>query len=86
MDADQLIIEYENLLWQIAGLRNYRARKDLITMSNRCDQIRQSISVEAITCRRLHKPTVKYNELLEEFRTSLDVLSEYTTFAVLLDR
>ncbi len=88
MDAEtveQMFADYEALLPKIASIQDFRTRRDLLHMTRSCENLRNDISKESVVCRRLQRPTVKYLEYLEQFRRSLDTLSEYTTLALLMD-
>ena len=39
---------------------------------------------ELVECRRLHKPTVKYQDIEQDLRNRLDTMEQYITFATLL--
>lgn len=79
-----MIAEFEDLLLKIATITDFMTRKDLLKLAHRAGDIRRAISVEEVNCRRLKRPTSKYNELVVEFEQALNTLSEYTTLALLL--
>lgn len=80
-----MFAEYEALLPKIASINDFRVRRDLLHIARSCENIKQAISIELITCRRQKKHTVKYFELLENFCRVLETLGEYTTLALLMD-
>lgn len=84
MDIHQMIAEFEALVLRIASITDFMVRKDLLKIAHRAGDIRRAISNEEVNCRRLQRPTSKYNELVNEFEQVLNTLSEYTTLALLL--
>lgn len=39
---------------------------------------------ESVECRRLHKPTARYQEIEQDLLARLDLMEQYITFATLL--
>ncbi|CAB4129063.1 hypothetical protein UFOVP112_161 [uncultured Caudovirales phage] len=39
---------------------------------------------ELVECRKLHKPTIKYQEIEQDLETRLELMEQHITFAMLL--
>ena len=88
MDAEtvtQMFADHDALWTKISSIHSSQIRSDLIHMSRACESLREQISKESVICRQRKHPTIKYLEYLEQFRSALDTLSEYTTLALLMD-
>jgi len=81
----EIIAQHESLEPKIWAIVQHNTKMDLLKMARSCSNLRDDISRELVECRRLHRLTVKYHELLERYQTSVNSLQEYTTFALLLD-
>ena len=62
----------------------YHARSDLNKLYGNCRGLADMLSKEAVTCRRLHRPTQTYIELNSKLGTMIDELEQWITFASLL--
>jgi hypothetical protein len=69
---------------QIATVRNRVARKDLIKMLKPIESALNQMSKESVECRRLHRPTARYQQLEQETQDLISHLEKYLTFACLL--
>jgi hypothetical protein len=68
---------------QVKSLIKNRGTYDLMTMYHTCEDLRSELSIEAIECRRLHKPTPQFLELYKKFEKQLENLEMNLTFAAL---
>lgn len=69
---------------QIATVKNKVARRDLLKMVRAVDQVIVAADMESVECRRLHKETLKYRELVKKVEDLLLNLEQHITFASLL--
>jgi predicted nucleic acid-binding Zn-ribbon protein len=68
----------------IATVKNKVARRDLLKMVKTIDQSIVAADMESVECRRLHKETPKYRELVKQTEDLLTNLEQHITFASLL--
>lgn len=85
LSYELLTERHEQVLAAIRTMTNHSLSKDLRRMSRACDNCRTELSKESIQCRKYRRETIKYQELLQQYSTCLQVLEEYVTFGVLLD-
>ena len=69
---------------QIALVKNKQARRDLMKMITTIDIALTSADMESVECRRLHRNTPKYNDLIKTANDLLTNLEQHITFAHLL--
>jgi hypothetical protein len=69
---------------QIATVRSRVARRDLIKMLKPIDSALNQMSKESVECRRLHRPTARYQLLEQEAQDLVKNLEKYLVFACLL--
>ena len=69
---------------QIATVRSRVARRDLIKMLKPIDSALNCLSKESVECRRLHRPTARYQLLEQEAQDLVKHLEKYLIFACLL--
>jgi len=69
---------------QIATVRSRVARKDLIKMLKPIDSALNRLNKESVECRRLHRPTARYQLLEQETQDLVKHLEKYLIFACLL--
>jgi hypothetical protein len=69
---------------KIVQIKNKVARKDLLKMVQTIDRAMVAADMESVECRRLHKKTVRYQELVQTAQNLLDNLEKHLTFAALL--
>ena len=70
---------------RIAGVKNYRSKKDLLQIARTCDNLITEISKEAVACRRLKRLTPEFESVSNRFIEAVQHLEELATFALLLD-
>jgi hypothetical protein len=81
---DELFQRLDSAERAIAAVKNKVARKDLLKMVKGVDQAIVSADMESVECRRLHKETPKYRELVKKVADLLTNLEQHITFANLL--
>ena len=69
---------------QIVTVRNRTARRDLTKMLKPIHLALINMSKESVECRRLHRPTARYQQLEQEAEDLMGNLEKYLTFACLL--
>ena len=68
----------------IATVKNKVARRDLLKMVKTVDVAIVAADMESVECRRLHKETPRYRELVKKVDDLLTNLEQHITFASLL--
>jgi hypothetical protein len=69
---------------QIASIRSRVARRDLVKMLKPINIVLNKLSQESVECRRLHRPTARYQTLEQEAEDLVKNLEKYLVFACLL--
>jgi hypothetical protein len=69
---------------QIQIIKDPVARRDLKRMYNTVESILDDISSESVECRRLHRETQKYRDLVGQAESYMDNLEQNITFASLI--
>ncbi len=69
---------------QIAAVQNRAARRDLVKMLKPINTVLIRLSQESVECRRLHRPTARYQELEQQAEDLVKNLEKYLVFACLL--
>jgi len=81
---DELLRRLDLAEKQIAQVNNKVARRDLLKMIRAVDQAIVAADQESVECRRLHKETSRYRELVQKVNNLLTNLEQHITFASLL--
>ena len=81
---DELLERVEQAERQISAVRNKTARRDLIKMLKPIDFVLNQMSKESVECRRLHRPTARYQQLEQQAQDLVQHLEKYLVFACLL--
>jgi len=81
---DELYTRLDLAESQIAQVKNKVARKDLLKMVQTIDRALVAADQESVECRRLHRETLHYQELVKNARELIVNLEQHLTFAVLL--
>ena len=68
----------------IAGVKHKIARRDLLKMVKAIDRSIVAADMESVECRRMHKETSKYRELVKQTSDLITNLEQHITFASLL--
>jgi hypothetical protein len=70
---------------QIATIQNKVARRDLLKMVKTIDSAMVAADMESVECRRLHRETYRYKELIQQADQLITNLEQHLTFAALLN-
>jgi DNA-binding IscR family transcriptional regulator len=81
---DELFQRLDRAEKAIAAVKNKVARRDLLKMVKAVDQSIVAADMESVECRRLHKETLRYRELVQKVNDLLTNLEQHITFASLL--
>ena len=81
---DELFRRLDHAEQAIATVKNKVARRDLLKMVKTIDQAVTAADRESVECRRMHKETPKYRELVNQIADLLTNLEQHITFANLL--
>ena len=68
----------------IANVKNRVSRRDLLKMVRAIDHAVTAADMESVECRRLHRETSRYKELVQKVNDLLTNLEQHITFANLL--
>ena len=68
----------------IATVKHKVARRDLLKMVKAVDQAIVAADMESVECRRMHRETSRYRELVKTVADLLTNLEQHITFASLL--
>ena len=69
---------------QISQISNKVARRDLMTMLRTIDRVMVAADQASVECRRLHRETLRYQELVQQAQELMTNLEQHLTFAALL--
>jgi hypothetical protein len=81
---DELFQRLDQAEKAIATVKNKVARRDLLKMVKGIDQAIVAADMESVECRRMHRETSKYRELVQKVKDLLTNLEQHITFANLL--
>ena len=81
---DELFQRLDRAEKHIAQVKNKVARRDLLKMVKAIDVAIVAADMESVECRRLHKETPRYRELVKQTEDLLTNLEQHITFANLL--
>lgn len=81
---DELFQRLDSAERAIATVKNKVARRDLLKMVKGVDQAIVAADMESVECRRMHKETSRYRELVQKVDDLLTNLEQHITFASLL--
>ena len=70
---------------QIATIQNKVARRDLLKMVKTIDSAMVAADMESVECRRLHRETLHYKEIVKQADGLITNLEQHLTFAALLN-
>jgi len=82
---DELLKRLDSIEKAIPTIKNKVARKDLMKMLRNIDTAINSVSKESVECRRLHRETLRYRELVKNAEKLIANLEQHLTFAALLN-
>ena len=81
---DELFERLDNAEQAIATVKNKVARRDLLKMVKTIDTAIVAADMESVECRRMHRETSRYRELVQKVNDLLTNLEQHITFASLL--
>jgi len=81
---DDLLERLDQIERKIPQIRNKVARRDLMKMLKNIDVAVNAVSRESVECRRLHRETLHYQELVQQVKALIANLEQHLTFAALL--
>jgi predicted nucleic acid-binding Zn-ribbon protein len=81
---DELYTRLDLAERQIAQITNKVARRDLLKMVQTIDRAMVSADMASVECRRLHRETLHYQELVTQAQDLIANLEQHLTFAALL--
>ena len=82
---DELLDRLDKVERAIPQIRNKVARRDLLKMLRNIDVALNAVSKESVECRRLHKETGHYRELVKTAENMVSNIEQHLTFAALLN-
>jgi hypothetical protein len=82
---DELLIRIDQIERAIPMVKNKVARRDLLKMLKNIDVALNAVSRESVECRRLHRETLHYQELVLNAEKLIANLEQHLTFAALLN-
>ncbi len=82
---DELLTRLDKIERAIPTIKNKVARRDLMKMLRNIDTAINNVSKESVECRRLHKETGHYRELIQKASDLITNLEQHLTFAALLN-
>jgi hypothetical protein len=82
---DELLERLDQIERKIPQIRNKVARRDLMKMLRNIDIAVNAVSKESVECRRLHRETRYYKELVTQAEKLIINLEQHLTFAALLN-
>ena len=81
---DELYQRLDRAERQIATIKNKVARGDLLKMVKAVDRAMVAADMESVECRRLHRETARYRELVKNATDLIANLEQHLTLAALL--
>jgi predicted nucleic acid-binding Zn-ribbon protein len=81
---NKLFLRLDRAERAIATVKNKVARKDLYKMVKTVDRAIVAADMESVECRRLHKETARYQDLVKKVNELITNLEQHITFASLL--
>jgi predicted nucleic acid-binding Zn-ribbon protein len=81
---DELYTRLDQAERKIALVKNKVARRDLLKMVQTIDRAMVAADMASVECRRLHRETMHYQELVKQAQELITNLEQHLTLAVLL--
>ena len=81
---EELLHRLDQIERRIPQIKNKVVRKDLLKMLRNIDVAVNAVSRESVECRRLHRETGHYQELVKNAEKLIVNLEQHLTFAALL--
>ena len=81
---DELYNRLDCAVVQVNAVKSKVAKRDLIKMIRSVDNALTAVDQESVECRRMHKETSRYQDLLQQATQLIDNLEKHITFAALI--
>jgi hypothetical protein len=81
---DELYNRLDRAVVQVNAVKSKVAKRDLIKMIRAIDNALTAVDQESVECRRMHRETSRYRELLQQATELIDNLEKHITFAALI--
>ena len=81
---DELYDRLDRAVVQVNAVKSKVAKRDLIKMIRAIDNAMTLADQELVECRRMHKETSRYRELIQNANELISNLEKYITFAALI--
>jgi len=81
---NELYDRLDRAVVQVNAVKSKVAKRDLIRMIRAIDTAMTAADQESVECRRMHRETSKYRELVQKVDDLLTNLEQHITFANLL--
>jgi len=81
---DELYNRLDRAVEQVNAVKSKVAKRDLIKMIRAIDTALTQADKELVECRRMHKETSRYRELIQNATELINNLEKYITFAALI--
>jgi hypothetical protein len=81
---NELFERLDVAITQINAVKSKVAKRDLVKMVRAIDSKITAVDQEKVECRRLHKETLRYQELKQQVAELLDNLEKHIVFATLI--
>ena len=81
---NELYERLDRAVVQVNAVKSKVAKRDLIKMIRAVDNAMTAVDQELVECRRMHRETSKYQELLQQATDRIDNLEKHITFAALI--
>jgi hypothetical protein len=81
---NELYDRLDRAVEQVNAVKSKVAKRDLIKMIRAVDMAMTAVDQESVECRRMHKETSRYQELLQQATERIDNLEKHITFAALI--
>lgn len=82
---EELLDRLDRIERAIPTIKNKVARRDLMKMLKNIDVVINAVSQESVVCRRLHRETGNYKELVKKAQALITNLEQHLTLAALLN-
>jgi hypothetical protein len=82
---EELLHRLDQIERRIPQIKNKVIRRDLLKMLRNIDVAVNAVSRESVECRRLHRETGHYQELVKNTEKLIVNLEQHLTFAALLN-
>ena len=74
---------HTNLIDQMNSMRDWRAKQDVLKIYQGLALLIRELSKEEVVCRRMHKSTIRHQELLQKINERIAFFEEMVFFGTL---